>query len=284
MTRDTLVIRRVADAPNSTKLLDDPVWAARAAGSHSHPAGRQSRRHRRVAGRGARGARRQEDLLRLPLGGPVPLGAPRAADQERMTAGTSSRPIPTSTTSPTSTRTSSAVIFSTVRRVRRRRRLASRPQAARRPAGLAQRPRPALHRRPHGRHVAVEGVARRHVRRIDDQYIGPPRDPTPDEATKLARYQGGYWGDPGTRHTMSTISSPTAGGIHGGPVEICAAAEGLRRRSTKAMGTWNLDADASVDEGSKWWMFEQDTVPYSAKPMPRFRSARSFRRADHRQA
>jgi hypothetical protein len=32
---------------------------------------------------------------------------------------------------------------------------------------------------------------------------------------------------------------------------------------TKAMGHWDPNPDASVDDGSQWWMFEKDTVPYS---------------------
>ena len=35
--------------------------------------------------------------------------------------------------------------------------------------------------------------------RVDDQYIGPPRDVSADEAAYRARYQGGYWNDPGPR-------------------------------------------------------------------------------------
>ena len=28
-------------------------------------------------------------------------------------------------------------------------------------------------------------------------YIGPPREPTPNEVEMVNRYQAGYWGDPG---------------------------------------------------------------------------------------
>ena len=33
--------------------------------------------------------------------------------------------------------------------------------------------------------------------RVDDQFIGPPYEPSKDEAAYMARYQGGYWNDPG---------------------------------------------------------------------------------------
>jgi hypothetical protein len=31
----------------------------------------------------------------------------------------------------------------------------------------------------------------------------------------------------------------------------------------KAMGYWDPDPNGSVDDGAKWWMFEDETVPYS---------------------
>jgi hypothetical protein len=34
---------------------------------------------------------------------------------------------------------------------------------------------------------------------------------------------------------------------------------------TKAMGHWDPNPDASVDDGSQWWMLEDESVPYSAE-------------------
>ena len=31
------------------------------------------------------------------------------------------------------------------------------------------------------------------------------------------------------------------------------------------MGHWDPDPDASVDDGSRWWMLESESVPYSAE-------------------
>ena len=40
-------------------------------------------------------------------------------------------------------------------------------------------------------------------------YIGPPQEPTPDQAARRARYQGGYWPDPG--HGIYSYNFPFDG-------------------------------------------------------------------------
>ncbi|ACL55181.1 ethylbenzene dehydrogenase-related protein [Methylobacterium nodulans] len=97
---------------------------------------------------------------------------------------------------------------------------------------------------------------------VDDQYMGPPREPTPDEAAQRARYQGGYWNDPGT--TIYSYNFPFEGpGGYAGPVKpkrlpVDAAA------TMAALGRFDLaNPDASYDEGSRWWLTEADSRPYS---------------------
>ena len=98
---------------------------------------------------------------------------------------------------------------------------------------------------------------------IDDQYIGPPRGPTPDEASKLARYQAGYWGDPGNAYYSYNFEAlrPTEY-RDGQPVQIKKLPKDLAAMQ-KAMGRWDPNPDASVDDGSHWWLTEEESVPYS---------------------
>jgi cytochrome b subunit of formate dehydrogenase len=98
---------------------------------------------------------------------------------------------------------------------------------------------------------------------VDDMYIGPPRDPTPAEASKVARYQGGYWGDPGNAYYVYNFEALRPSEYHDGqPVHIKRLPKNLAA-TQKAMGHWDPDPDSSVDDGSHWWMTEEETVPYS---------------------
>lgn len=99
---------------------------------------------------------------------------------------------------------------------------------------------------------------------VDDMYIGPPRDPTPTEASKVARYQGGYWGDPGNAYYVYNFAALRPEEYTGGPVAIKRLPKDLAA-TVKKMGRWDPNPDASVDDGSQWWMFENETIPYSVE-------------------
>lgn len=98
---------------------------------------------------------------------------------------------------------------------------------------------------------------------IDDMYIGPPRAPTENERTLLNRYQAGYWGDPGdTPYTYNFKLYRPSEHIEGSPVEILRLPKDYKQIN-KEMGSWDWSSNASSDDGSKWWMFPEETVPYS---------------------
>ena len=98
---------------------------------------------------------------------------------------------------------------------------------------------------------------------VDDMYIGPPRAPTENEASQLARYQAGYWGDPGNAYYIYNFEALRPSEYKPGmPVHIKRLPKDLAA-TQHAMGRWNPDPDASVDDGSRWWMTEEDSVPYS---------------------
>jgi cytochrome b561 len=98
---------------------------------------------------------------------------------------------------------------------------------------------------------------------VDDMFIAAPTEPTPDQASQLQRYQGGYWGDPGdTPYTYNFKLYRPSEYKEGNPVEILRLPKDYQAIN-KAMGRWDPDSGGSVDDGSKWWMFLDETVPYS---------------------
>jgi len=100
---------------------------------------------------------------------------------------------------------------------------------------------------------------------VDDMYIGPPRPPNPSEIAMVNRYQAGYWGDPGdTPYTYNFKLYAPSDYKEGQPVSILRLPKDYQAMN-KAMGTWNPESGGTVDDGSKWWMFPEETVPYSVE-------------------
>jgi cytochrome b subunit of formate dehydrogenase len=97
---------------------------------------------------------------------------------------------------------------------------------------------------------------------MEDMYVGPPTEPTPAEAAVKARYQAGYWGDPGKSMYRYNFPFEPPGG-YAGPITPMRLPKDYKAVMA-GLGKVDPDPDASVEEGSKWWMFEDaDTVPYS---------------------
>jgi len=98
-----------------------------------------------------------------------------------------------------------------------------------------------------------------HLGRVDDQYFGPPRDPTPGEAAGKARYQAGYWNDPGRAFYSYNYKMDVG---HRGAVPLQRLPKDVAA-TVAALGRFDLDPESSDDEGARWWMTEAETVPYS---------------------
>ena len=108
-------------------------------------------------------------------------------------------------------------------------------------------------------------------------YMAPPRDPTPDEASQLIRYQGGYWGDPGRASYVYNFLPLRPSEYHpGSPVAIRRLPKDYQAMTT-AMGHWDPNPDASVDDGSQWWILEDESVS-AAGPSIIFPGKTDFRR------
>jgi cytochrome b561 len=102
-----------------------------------------------------------------------------------------------------------------------------------------------------------------HLGRVDDQYFDTPREPTPDEVAGKSRYQAGYWNDPGRAFYSYNYKSEPPGGYRG-PVGVYRLPKDWKA-TVAALGHYSLDPNASDEEGSHWWMMEEETVPYSAE-------------------
>jgi cytochrome b subunit of formate dehydrogenase len=100
---------------------------------------------------------------------------------------------------------------------------------------------------------------------VDDMYIGPPEQPTPDQASQLARYQGGYWADPGNAYYVYNFEALRPSEYHAGQAVHVKRLPKDLAATEKAMGHWDPNPDSSVDDGSVWWMTEDDSIPYSPK-------------------
>ena len=96
---------------------------------------------------------------------------------------------------------------------------------------------------------------------IDNCHFGGLSEPTIEEVEGRARYKGGFALDPGPAAYVSNAVYPTSSG---GPKVI----HPLRLPrdlavTAKEMGRINIDVDQSESEGSRWWMSDLDTVPYT---------------------
>jgi hypothetical protein len=100
-----------------------------------------------------------------------------------------------------------------------------------------------------------------HLGYVDDQYFGAPRDTTPAEAAGQTRYQAGYWNDPGRAFYSYNYKGEPPGGYRG-PVTVLRLPKDWKATQA-ALGRFDLNPDSSDEEGSRWWMMEGETVPYS---------------------
>lgn len=99
--------------------------------------------------------------------------------------------------------------------------------------------------------------------KVDDMWFGPPKEPNDKQRAGLKRYSAGYGPDKGKSFYVYNYKGEAPGGYRG-PV-------GVKRlpvnhaATTAALGAFDLSLEGSDAPGSKWWMFEKDTVPYSAE-------------------
>jgi cytochrome b561 len=103
-----------------------------------------------------------------------------------------------------------------------------------------------------------------HLGYVDDQYFEAPREPTPAEAAGQARYQAGYWNDPGrVIYSYNYENVPPGGAAK--PLKLQRLPKDWKA-TVAALGKFDLDPESSDTEGARWWMVtDSETVPYSAE-------------------
>jgi Ethylbenzene dehydrogenase/Prokaryotic cytochrome b561 len=95
----------------------------------------------------------------------------------------------------------------------------------------------------------------------DDDYFGPPAKATQAQSAGLAVYRGGFAADPGTADYQDNFTLFPAGDGSDGVVP---------RRLPKdfnvlnaSLGRIDLDPDHSESEAARWYLTEDESVPYS---------------------
>ncbi len=100
---------------------------------------------------------------------------------------------------------------------------------------------------------------------LDDAHFGPPADPTPMQVANVVPYKGGFATDPGTANYRDnfTVEADTSGGSRRSrliaPLRLPKAVDA----TTDAMGDIDLDPNHGESDGARWYMTDQDSVPYS---------------------
>ncbi len=99
---------------------------------------------------------------------------------------------------------------------------------------------------------------------MDDAHFGPPLAPTPMQLRNIVPYKGGFAPDPGTANYTDnfTVDADGAGGAR------LTAPRRLPRdlaATLAAMGEVDIDPNHGENEGSRWYMTEDESVPYSVE-------------------
>jgi hypothetical protein len=99
---------------------------------------------------------------------------------------------------------------------------------------------------------------------MDDAHFGPPLDPTPMQVSNVIPYKGGFAPDPGAANYTDNFS--VEANAKGG-VRLIAPRRLPKDLATTiaAMGDADIDPNHGENEGSRWFMTESESIPYSAE-------------------
>ena len=100
---------------------------------------------------------------------------------------------------------------------------------------------------------------------MDDAHFGPPADPTPMQVANVVPYKGGFATDPGTANYRDnfTVEADTSGGPRRSRLIAPLRVPKVLAATTDAMGDIDLDPNHGESDGARWYMTDQDSVPYS---------------------
>jgi hypothetical protein len=100
---------------------------------------------------------------------------------------------------------------------------------------------------------------------MDDAHFGPPVDPTPMQVANVVPYKGGFATDPGTANYRDnfTVEADTSGGPRRSRLIAPLRLPKTVAATTDAMGDIDLDPNHGESDGARWYMTDQESVPYS---------------------
>jgi hypothetical protein len=99
---------------------------------------------------------------------------------------------------------------------------------------------------------------------MDDAHFGPPVEPTPMQARNIVPYRGGFAPDPGHANYADNfvVEADEAGGARMvAPLRLPRNLAAM----IAAMGNVDLDPNHGEEDGSRWFMTEAESIPYSAE-------------------
>jgi Ethylbenzene dehydrogenase/Prokaryotic cytochrome b561 len=98
---------------------------------------------------------------------------------------------------------------------------------------------------------------------MDDAHFGPPLEPTPMQAHHIVPYKGGFAPDPGGANYADNFAieaDVTGGARFVAPLRLPKDVA----TTTAALGRVDLDPGHGDEDGSRWFMTEAESIPYSA--------------------
>ena len=100
---------------------------------------------------------------------------------------------------------------------------------------------------------------------MDDAHFGPPLDPTPMQAANVVPYKGGFATDPGTANYRDNfaVEADASGGARRSRLVAPLRLPKVVAATTDALGDIDLDPNHGESDGARWFMTDQDSVPYS---------------------
>ena len=95
----------------------------------------------------------------------------------------------------------------------------------------------------------------------DDDYFGPPIAATPAQTAGRTPYRGGFAHDPGTANYQNNFTTFRQNDYADGVLPRRLPKD--FKATTAALGRVDLNANQGESEGARWYMTEDDSVPYS---------------------
>jgi len=97
---------------------------------------------------------------------------------------------------------------------------------------------------------------------MDDAHFGPPLEPTPMQASHIVPYKGGFAPDPGSANYADNFTIEAGANGDARLVAPRRLPKNLAA-TTQAMGEIDFDPNHGDEDGSRWFMTEAESVPYS---------------------